>query len=433
MKIVFIAAGAGMMYCGACARDLTLIRELMARGHDVEVYPLYSPLRLDGGDTVPMRDMAFGGINVYLQQLSTIFARLPRTIRRWLDHPTLLNMVAGFAIKTKPADLGPLTVSMLAGQDGQQRTELDQLVALIAVGEHPDVVMITNSMLSGIAPALKARLAVPVVCTVQGEDLFINGLREPYREHAQQLMRAHAAAVDLYLAPGVAYAQHMSEFLAIADEKMRVARAGIDLTAYHPQETPPPLSFTIGYVSVIIPGKGLDLLLEALQLLRKQHRDVRLQIAGKVLNNAYWATLQQTIAQTGLSDYVTILGEVDFNAKLALLHNCSVFCVPSRVAESRGFAMLEAMACGIPTLIPDTGIFPEIHTLTSAGEPFSSGDPSSLAAACTRVIDAPQQAQQTAQNALPALATHFSAQRMTDDVLAAYNQVIIQHHTNLSI
>ena len=47
MKILSITAGAGGMYCGSCLRDNALAAELLARGHDVTLLPLYTPLLTD--------------------------------------------------------------------------------------------------------------------------------------------------------------------------------------------------------------------------------------------------------------------------------------------------------------------------------------------------------------------------------------------------
>ena len=68
MKIVFLTAGTGSYYCGACMRDNALARELHRAGHDVTIAPMYLPLTLDettlaGAEKVPV---FFGGINVFL-------------------------------------------------------------------------------------------------------------------------------------------------------------------------------------------------------------------------------------------------------------------------------------------------------------------------------------------------------------------------------
>ena len=69
MKILSITAGAAGMYCGSCFRDNALAVELLARGHDVTLLPLYTPTSTD--ETNVSRDrVLFGGISIYLQQHS---------------------------------------------------------------------------------------------------------------------------------------------------------------------------------------------------------------------------------------------------------------------------------------------------------------------------------------------------------------------------
>ena len=54
MRIVYIAVGSGSMFCGACARDITLVRGLLSFGHDVEIIPLYTPLKIEKKDDLPL-------------------------------------------------------------------------------------------------------------------------------------------------------------------------------------------------------------------------------------------------------------------------------------------------------------------------------------------------------------------------------------------
>ena len=172
MRIVYITAGAAGSYCGVCARDVTLARALTASGHDVQLIPLYTPVRADGPDPSSTR-VFYGGINVYLQQRSALFGMVPAFIARLLDKPALLRLVSRFAVRTRPEDLGPLTVSVLEGADGRQCGELDRLIRHLEREARPDVVNLSNSLLSGLAPAVRGRLGVPVVCTLQGEDQFV--------------------------------------------------------------------------------------------------------------------------------------------------------------------------------------------------------------------------------------------------------------------
>src|SRR4051812_40835700 len=122
MRIAYIAAGAGGMYCGSCLHDNTLAAALLKLGEDVVLAPIYTPIRTDEEDVSTSR-VFFAGINAYLQQKSAFFRRLPRWLDRWLDHPALLRLVSNGA-SVEPAELGDLTVSMLRGEHGHQRKEL---------------------------------------------------------------------------------------------------------------------------------------------------------------------------------------------------------------------------------------------------------------------------------------------------------------------
>ncbi|MDP6106880.1 MAG: hypothetical protein QGI33_00390 [Candidatus Brocadiia bacterium] len=117
MRIVYIGAGAAGTYCGACARDVTLVRGLLARGHDAMLLPLYTPLTSDMPD-VSLGQVFYGGVNVYLQDRFALFRWTPRLVDWLLDRPALLREASRFGIETRPEDLGNMTVSVLRGADG---------------------------------------------------------------------------------------------------------------------------------------------------------------------------------------------------------------------------------------------------------------------------------------------------------------------------
>ncbi len=425
MRIIYIAAGAGGMYCGACARDVTLITRLISRGHDVQVVPLYTPLRLDAGTKLPTTPIFYGGINVFLQQLFPVFRRVPGFLVRWLDRPSVLRWASKSTVKTRPQDLGAMTVSVLSGHDGHQRKELARLMRYLEGEAKPDLINITNYLLSGIAPEIKKRLGVPIVCTLQVEESFVDGIPEPHRSRALDLIRRHTSAIDLYLAPGESYAARMAEFLAVPAEKIRVARPGIDVNAFKPAPEHPKKPFTVGYLSVISPVKGLDILVEALSILvNDQGRDIRLRVAGRIMNEEYWASITRTISDKGLTDRFEHIGEPDFDGKVEFLKACSVFSVPSRIGESRGMAVMEAMACGVPVVVPDMGVFPELLSLTNGGLTFKSGDAASLAAAIAQVVDDPASAAAMGRSAAEGIARHYSAEQMAERVLEEYGRLL---------
>jgi len=421
MRIVYIAAGAGGMYCGACARDVALVRALQGRGHDVHVLPLYTPLRRDGAALPATERIFYGGINVFLQQASSVFRHTPDSFDRMLDNPALLRWVSQFAISTDPVKLGAMTVSVLAGEEGRQRKELHKLLEYLA-GIEPEIVVITNSLLSAIAPAVKARLGTPVVCLLQGEEEFVSSLGEPFRTQAVELMRAHAASVDLYVASYADYAGEMAAFLHEPPERITVMRAGLDI----PPRLPGPRHrepFTVGYLSVITPGKGLDLLVDAVKRLKEAGREVQLLIAGKVMNAHFWQAVRQEIETGGLPH--EYLGEVDYEGKQAFFSRCSVFSVPSRQHEARGMSFMEAQLAGVPVVAPAAGVFPEMLSLTGGGVLAPAGDSAALATALARLQDDPEEAYRLGQAGMEGIARHYSAVRIAEEVEGRFRGLIL--------
>ena len=197
MRVVYITAGAGGRYCGACFRDNTLASDLLARGHDVELVPLYTPTVTDEPN-VSLGTTFFGGVNVYLQQRFSFFRSTPWFLDRFLDSSWLLNSAGRWGTRTDPGELGETAVSVLRGESGFQRKELEKLLSWLRSRRRPDMVHLGNSLLSGLAPALKKALSCPVCCTLQGEDLFLKALNEPYRSQAQERIRANAEFIDQF-------------------------------------------------------------------------------------------------------------------------------------------------------------------------------------------------------------------------------------------
>jgi len=412
------------MYCGACARDISLVKGLIIRGHDVEIVPLYTPLRPDIDDAPETAPVFYGGINVFLQQASTVFRGLPRFMDRWLDSPALLRLVSGFAINTSPKDLGPMTVSVLAGKDGLQSKELDRLIDYLQSTPKPDVVSITNSMLSAIAPEIKRRMNVPVVCALQGEDGFVQSMPEKYANQARDLMAKNAVSIDRFVAPGEDYARQMAEYLRVPREKVAVVHAGVDISLYKRSSPRIHLPFTIGYLSVIAEPKGLDLLIEAFANGFKLTAETKLVIAGKVLNKPYWEKIQARIQELGIKDNIQYVGEVDLKAKLDMLDSCSVFVMPGRINESRGMVVMEAMAKSLPVIAPDKGIFPELIGQHDAGVLVNPEDPKAIAEALQTIMSDPIRSEQLAGNARDTIEKYYSVDAMTEKALEVYQSVL---------
>jgi glycosyltransferase involved in cell wall biosynthesis len=365
-RIVYLTAGAAGMYCGSCLNDNALARELLSLGHDVQLIPLYTPIRTDDQDFTSDQ-VFFGGINVYLQQKAAIFRWLPQWLDRWIDQPWIINLATRFGGKLDYEKLGGLAVSMLRGEAGFQSKEVQRLVDWIA-DEHPEIVIFSNVLTAGCVPELKKRMPVKVFVMLQGDDIFLRELKPADLTQALVEIRRLGEHIDGFLTHSSYYAEAMSRFLGIDRAKIHLLPLGIrgedfaaaTAVAESSASRPP----TVGYLARLAPEKGLHVLAEAWTRLRKMPgtEQAKLKIAGWMgaQNRDYASSIFEQLDKMGLQGEYEYLGEVDRAGKLALLRSIDVLSVPTTYQEPKGLFVLEALAAGVPVVQPAHGAFPEM-------------------------------------------------------------------------
>jgi hypothetical protein len=119
-------------------------------------------------------ELFYGGLNVYLQQMSPVFRWLPNWADRFLSSPRLVGWIASRAMGTSAKSLGALTVSMLKGSNGLQKKEARRLCDWL-VAHSPDVVVFSNLLIAGCIDDVKQRLDCPVAVVLQGDDISTMG------------------------------------------------------------------------------------------------------------------------------------------------------------------------------------------------------------------------------------------------------------------
>jgi glycosyltransferase involved in cell wall biosynthesis len=427
MRIAYLAAGAGGMYCGSCLHDNTLAAALLKLGEDVVLAPIYTPLRTDEPDVSEPR-VFVGGINAYLQQKVPLLRRTPRWLDGWLDHPALLRLATRSAGSVDPARLGAMTVSMLRGEQGNQRKELEKLVDWLIDEVQPDVVHLSNSLMLGLAPMIAARGGPPIVCSLSGEDLFIEKVPPPYYEQARQLLRERASEIAAFVALNDYYAQFMAEYLAVPRERIEVIPQGLDLAGHG--DRPPPAAGAprrVGFLARICHDKGLHLLAEACEALarRDDGLPVELHAAGYLgaSDRKYLAEIERRLADGPLAGAFRYHGELDRAGKIAFLQSLDVMSTPTVYRESKGLPVLEAWANGVPVVVPRHGAFPELIAATGGGllhEPFDAAD---LAAKLAELWSDPARAAQLGQAGQRAVREHYDAEAMARRTLALYRRL----------
>ena len=443
MNVVQITPGAGGMYCGNCFRNNALVAELRTLGHQVLMVPLYLPMTLDEADQSRGTPIFFNGINVYLEQKSSFFRNAPQWLHRVLESPALLKWAAGRAAKTRPEEVGDLTISMLRGEEGNQSRELDQLIGWLTTRPHPDVICLSNALLVGLVRRLKQGLRSPVVCMLQGEDYFLDSLPQARRDEAWKTLAGRAAEVDLFIAPSRYFADLMTRRLALPPDRVRVIYNGINLEGYeggrssavsgqlqrttdNGQRTIP----VLGYFARMCREKGLDRLVEAFILLKRRERtrDLKLRVGGGLgpADEPFVAALRERLKSNGVLHDVEFHPNADRASKQAFLRSLTVFCVPALYGEAFGLYVIEALAAGVPVVQPRAASFPELIEATEGGLLYEAGDVKSLADAIEGLVLSPARLREFGEKGREAVRRDFSAERMAENVASVLREVSSQ-------
>ena len=417
------------MYCGSCLRDNAMATELIARGHDVLLLPVYTPTFTDEPN-VSNDHVALGGISAYLEQYVPFFRKTPTWLDRLWDSKAMLSLASRKSISTNPKMLGEMTVSVLKGEDGFQRKEIHKLIDWLKTESLPDVINLPYSLLISLAEPLKQALDRPVLCTLQGEDLFLDGLQEPYRKQAMDLIRSQLDHVDLFLSVSEYYADFMPNYLGIPAEKIRVVPLGINPQGFELKEQSKTGPFTVGYFARVAPEKGLHVLAEAYRIMRKSGDlpEARLEVAGYMAPDCqpYLNDIQKKLRKANLGDEFHYRGVLDRAEKIAFLRGLDVMSIPATYDEPKGVSLLEAMACGVPLVQPRRGGFTEIVEKTGGGLLVKPDDPEALAQSILEIYRNKERAAELSANGFRGVREHYTSAHMADRLLQAYQSVLVE-------
>lgn len=428
-RVVYITAGGAGMFCGSCMRDNSLVAALRAMGSDVLLVPTFTPIRTDEED-VSVHRVFLGGINVYLEERWPIFRHLPHFLRRALDHPLLLRGVSKLALATRRDGDGALAASLLRGELGHQKAEIEDLVEWLSSELRPDLVNLTNLLVAGFVTALKPRLDVPVLVTLQGDDVFLDALPESDREEVIVEMRRVARSIDGFVVFSDFYRDEMAALLDIPPAKFHSVPLGLaepeQFAAPTPTPSRPP---TLGYLARICPEKGFHHLVDAFLLLKKMPgmEDARLKVGGWLgaLDRPFFEAQQRKITDAGLGSVFQHTPDLpDRASKISFLHEIDVFSVPTVYRDPKGLFALEALAAGVPVVLPAHGAFPELVAQSGGARLVPPNDPEALAKELHALLTHPDERQRLGLEGQRRVCEGLSSEAAARATLEVWQRVI---------
>ena len=353
---------------------------------------------------------------------------MPAWLERFFNSAPLLKYAAKKAGSTRANGLEDMTISMLLGRDGNQKDELQQLIDYLKHHEKPDVVHLSNALLLGMAAQIREELGIPVVSSLQDEDVWIDPMDEINREKLWALMAEKAKDVDAFVAVSSYFGELMKQKMNIPDEKLHIVHIGVEPGNYKvnvPAFSPP----VIGYLSRLNHENGFEIVVEAFIKLKSDVRfkDARLRLSGGMTGDDKPFVNKQIkkLKKNNLVKDVAFVDDFYGDALDDFFAGLTVLTVPVVKGEAFGLYQLEAMASGIPVAQPSLGAFPEVAGISGGGAIFSPNTPEALAAKLAEVLSQPEKLKQMSISGRKAIEEKFNNKVLTESMVKIYEKVIV--------
>jgi glycosyltransferase involved in cell wall biosynthesis len=328
---------------------------------------------------------------------------------------------AEMEVDVLPDDLFPVKTARRLFSKHIQLFAYDPRPIIKALREHrPDIVDLSHEPYS-IAGAEVLTLCkwfapnVPIV--MQTNQNILHNYPPPFNWLEQRAFRRVAAAY--------ACSETVVEVLRAKGFKKPapIVTFGVNTEAFRPKAPGQPRSIgplTIGFVGRMLPGKGLNVLADALEKVRSE--SWRLLVVGEGPERAGF---EQKLEASGLRDRAEFTGAINFAEVPELFHQMDLLVIPTettkRIREQFGRVIVEAMASGVPVIGSTCGAIPEV--IGDAGLVFPEGDDEALAGAFRRMLS-DRELRERLAIAGQARVERYSWERVAEDTYELYKQVL---------
>jgi glycosyltransferase involved in cell wall biosynthesis len=225
----------------------------------------------------------------------------------------------------------------------------------------------------------------------------------------------------------IAVSQALAEHVAgrgIDAKRITVVHNGVPSRESLPERRPPSGDWTLGVTALFRPRKGLEVLLDALAILRKRREPVNLRAVGAFESPQYGAEIARRTQQLGLSRHVVWTG---FQQNIdAQLQEINLFVLPSLFGEGLPMVVLEAMAAGVPVVASDVAGIREAIRHGQDGLIVPPGNAEQLADAIAAVVHGNCDWSAMRASAAARQSQLFSDHSMASGVAEVYREVLAE-------
>lgn len=420
MKILFIIPGSGdSFYCGNCFRDNLQASALRKAGHDVIIMPLYLPLKQASfkADT----PLFFPATTYYTAQKFFQKTRMPGWLKRITGSDRMLGLASSLSGTTSAEGMEDMTLSMITGDDFAFREQVTHMIDWVSKEEKPDIIHLSSTLLIGIAKALRQHLDIPIICSVQDEEVWIDSLNKIHADIAWQ-----------GIAENIRYISHFvttSEFYKkIATERIPQIR---NLDVIYPAvardtyaSSVYPESPVIGFFYRMNRENGLDILAEAFVELKKRDTipNLKLKIGGGYTGKDKNFLKEIRKVLSSYQDDVEISESYSLEEHADFYRSITVISVPIIFEEGVGLYLCEAFAAGRPAVEPATGSFPEI--VGKAGILYKPNNSNALADALEKALTDKEKYAGLVKEANNLSLTRYNQNVLAEKLKSVYKQYI---------
>lgn len=391
---------------------------------------MYLPLFADEHDISDV-PVFYGAISIYLKQMFPVFQKAPAWFDKLLNSKPMLKLAASMAGSTRAKGLEEMTISMLMGEHGNQHEELERMTDWMAEHYKPDVIHLSNALLLGLAHRIKEKLKVPLICSLQDEDTWVNVMTPAAQERVWKLMGESTKYVDWFVAVSKYYGNVSIEQMKLPPEKIKSIHIGIDPADYKFVNSADK-NRNIGFLSRMSYENGLDILADAFVELKKDtaFQDVKLIITGGSTGDdkRFIRSVRNKFSSLYLASSVEFHEEYEGAGRQNFLRKVSVLSVPVRQGDAFGIYLAEAMASGIPVVQPSLGAFPEIIEKTKGGMLYGENKPELLAQALKSLLGDKEKLRAMSVTARKGAEEGLNINFLAAELINLYQQTIEEHH-----